>query len=167
MTYRAAPIEPLILSLGQGLLALEPATGRVLWSLSVEAAITRLFRVGERLLVLAASKVTCIDPATGAVIGVVDVDFFPEAGVVCGTDLVLVHGKMVMGNRPSVVCLTADGAIRWKAHSTLESKGLLDGETLFRSFAADGTVVSEARYGLLGEAPGIVYRDAVIQPDRR
>ncbi|MCA9608768.1 MAG: hypothetical protein KC619_24360 [Myxococcales bacterium] len=167
MTYRDAPIEPLILSMGQGLLALEPATGRVLWSLSLEAAVTRLFRVGERLLVLTATKVTCIDPENGVVIGVVDVEFFPEAGVVCGTDLVLVHGKSIMSGRPSVVCLTADGAIRWKAFCTMESKGLLDGETVFRSVTADGTAVSEARYGIVGESPGIVYQGAVIQPDRR
>lgn len=167
MTYRAAPNEPLILSMGQGLLALEPGTGRVLWSQSLEAPITRLFRVGDRLLVLAATKVTCLDPASGAVIGVVDVDFFPEEGVVCGTDLVLVHGKSIMSNRPSVICLTSEGTIRWKAMCSLKSKGFLEGEVLFQSFAADGSAVSEARYGLLGEAPGIIHGDTVIQPDRR
>lgn len=167
MTYRTAPTEPLIVCMGRGLLALEPGSGRVLWSATTEAAITRLFRVGERVLALAGSKVHCLDRDTGAAIGVVDVGFFPDEGIVCGQDLALVHGRALMQNRPSMVCLTSDGALRWRATCSFESKGILDGQVLLRSYDADGSVVSEARYPIASESPGFLYQGVVVQPDRR
>lgn len=167
MTYRTAPNEPLVISLGQGLLAVDPATGEVRWSLSLKRPITRLFRVGERVLAVGADVVTCVDRDTGAVIGQVELGFHPDEGIVCGTDLVLAEGNSIVGDRPAIVCLSSEGTIRWKATTTMVSTGLLSGEVCFRSFASDGSLRSEVRYGMMGAPPGFLFRDAAVQPDRR
>ncbi|MCB9592708.1 MAG: hypothetical protein H6719_08240 [Sandaracinaceae bacterium] len=167
MTYRSAPVQPLVVCMGRGLLALDPATGQILWSIDSKFTISRLFRVGERLLFIAGDNVHCIDLESGAAIGVVDVGFFPDEGIVCGTDLIVVNARLAASGRPSAVCLTSEGAIRWKGTSEMESTGLLSGHTVFRTTSADGAFVSEARYGLAGEAAGFLFGDQVVQPDKR
>ncbi len=167
MTYRTAPFEPLILSLGQGLLALDPATGAIAWSVSLKRPTTRLYRVGERVLALGADVVTCVDRESGAIVGQVELGFHPDEAIVCGTDLVLAEGNRLSSERPAVVCLSSDGVIRWKATTTLVSTGLLSGDICFRSLAADGSVLTEARYGMMGAPAGFLYRDTAVQPDRR
>ncbi|MBL8612943.1 MAG: PQQ-binding-like beta-propeller repeat protein [Myxococcales bacterium] len=156
-----SPSEPVVVCMGRALVAFDPQTGAPRWHYVADSAIVRLFRVASRVLALSGQLVVCVDLATGRLVGTVDVGFQPDAGLVCGTDLVLAEGTPPGTEAPRVACLSADGAIRWRA--TLEAKGA---ETVLRSYLASGQQNGEIRYVRSGYRAGILFGANVIQPDR-
>jgi hypothetical protein len=149
--------------MGRALVAFDHGGGAVLWHFVAEAAIQRLFRVGNRVLVASGESVVCLELATGRHVGTVGIGFVPDAGLVCGTDLILADGTSSGAETPRVVCVTSDGMIRWRATTATETRGA---ENVLRTYGGDGTKRSEIRYARSGYRAGILYANVVAQPDR-
>lgn len=161
MDYRTAPVEPLFVTLGCGLAAIDPTNGTLLWSVPTDWPITRIFRVGQRLLALTATEVHCVDTETGHVVGVARLDFTPETGIVCGDTLVLGYAGMMIGPMTALVCLTSDGHVQWRGELHDDSARIL------RMFGPRHEPRGEAELGSTRSAAvGFAFRDAVQQPDR-
>jgi outer membrane protein assembly factor BamB len=161
MNHPQAPQgEPVVVCMGRTLVAFDPS-GVVRWHFVAEASIQRLFRVGGRVLALSGQQVVCVDLVTGRLFGTVDVGFQPDAGLVCGTDLVLAEGTPTGTESPRVACLSDSGAIRWRA--TVEARGA---ENILRTYDMSGARTSEVRYARSGYRAGILYGATVAQPDR-
>lgn len=113
------------------------------------------------MLLSSGSTVVCVDLGTGRHVGTVDIGFQPDAGLVCGTDLVLADGTASGPESPRMGCVTADGPIRWRA--TVETRGA---ENVLRSYGSAGDKRSEIRYARSGYRAGILHGASVAQPDR-
>lgn len=172
-----APAEPVVVCMGRALVAFDQATGAVVWHFVAEAAIQRLFRVGPRVLFASGETVVCVDLATGRHVGTVNIGFVPDAGLVCGSDLVLADGTSSGSETPRVVCIASDGTIRWRATTSSEVPAQGGGwgsspqpqpkaENVLRTYGADGVKRSEIRYARSGYRAGILFGGVVAQPDR-
>jgi outer membrane protein assembly factor BamB len=155
--------EPVLVCMGRALVAFDHGTGMVRWSYQAEATVQRLFRVGPRVLALSGESVVCVDVATGRLVGTVSLGFQPDAGLVCGTDLVLAEGTSSGKETPRVACVGSEGTIRWRV--TVESAAA-GAENILRTYGMDGAKRSEIRYPRSGYRAGILYGGVVAQPDR-
>src|SRR5690349_17807115 len=98
----AGPAEPVVICMGRALVAFDNASGAIVWSYVADAAVQRLFRVGGRILAVSGESIVCVDLPNGRVVGRVELGFQPEAGLVCGTDLVLASGTSSGGESPRI-----------------------------------------------------------------
>jgi hypothetical protein len=153
--------EPIVVCMGRALVAFDQPSGTVRWHFIAESTIERLFRVGGRVLCTSGSLVVCVDTMTGRHVGSVDVGFRPDAGLVCGSDLMLADGTSSGPESPRVACVTADGQIRWRA--TVEARGP---ENVLRTYGGGGDKRSEIRVARSGYRAGILFGQLVAQPDR-
>jgi len=168
--------EPVVVCMGRALVAFDHATGAVAWHFVAEAAIQRLFRVGGRVLCASGEAVVCVDLATGRHVGTVNIGFVPDAGLVCGSDLILADGTSSGSEEPRVACVAADGTLRWRATTSSEAPQAQGGwgasptpqkaESVLRSYGPDGAKRSEIRYPRSGYRAGILFGGVVAQPDR-
>ncbi len=165
--------EPVVICMGRALVAFDQSSGVVHWHYVAEAAIQRIFRVGARVLAACGESVVCVDLATGRHVGTVAIGFTPDAGLVCGSDLVLADGTTAGSEEPRVVCISSDGAIRWRATTATETPGAWGNaganraaEAVLRTYDASNTKRSEIRYARTGYRAGILYSNTVAQPDR-
>jgi len=153
--------EPVVICMGRALVAFDIGSGAIVWSFVAEATIQRLFRVGSRVLFVSGESVVCVDLINGRHVGTVAVGFQPDAGLVCGTDLVLADGTSSGAESPRVACVTSDGTIRWRG-----TVGVAGSENVLRTYGMDGSKRSEIRYARSGYRAGILFSTAVAQPDR-
>jgi hypothetical protein len=169
--------EPVVVCMGRALVAFDQTNGSVFWHFVAEAAIQRLFRVGNRILAACGESVVCVDVANGRHVGTVAIGFTPDAGLVCGTDLILADGTTSGPEAPRVICISSDGSIRWRATTATETQQVAGGwgggppgkgpaENVLRTYTPDGVKRSEIRYARLGYRAGILYAASVAQPDR-
>jgi hypothetical protein len=122
--------------------------------------VVRIYRVHERLFGVYGTRVVCVEVHNGEVIGQIDIGFQPDSGMVCDQNLVLLRGGQQAPSPEAIVCLTADGRIRW--HGTLvvdEGKGTL------ATFDSHGEARSNISFPFRGAPAGIAYRELVVQPD--
>lgn len=156
------PREPVVVCMGRALVGFDNGSGAIAWSFVAEAPIQRLFRVGPRVLALSGEAVVCVDVQSGHLVGKVDVGFQPDAGLVCGTDLVLAAGTSSGATEvPRVACLTSEGVIRWRG-----TMAVAGAENILRTYGVDGARRSEIRYARSGYRAGILWSSLVAQPDR-
>src|SRR5262249_6639069 len=151
-----------VVCMGRALVAFDRATGVAAWHFVADVAIQRLFRVEGRVLCAAGESVICVDLFTGRHIGTVTIGFIPDAGLVCGTDLILADGTSSSSEEPRVACIASDGTIRWRATTSSEvARAQGEGwgasptpaakaEAVLRTYGADGTKRSEVRYARSG-----------------
>jgi outer membrane protein assembly factor BamB len=158
---QSPPVEPVIVSMGRALVAFDQGSGVVRWNYVADRTIERLFRVGGRVLASSGESVVCVDVATGRFVGAVDLGFQPDAGLVCGADLILANGTSGGAEATRVACVSHDGMIRWRA--TVATAGA---ENVLRSYGGDGSPRGEIRYARSGYRAGILWAHAVAQPDR-
>lgn len=149
--------------MGRALVAIAQEGGNVLWHFVAEAPIQRIFRVGARVLCSSGDDVVCVDLATGRHVGTVAIGFTPDAGLVCGTDLILADATSSGTEKPCVVCVSSDGMIRWRATT---ATGMDPKTSVLRTYGADGGKRSEVIHAKSGYRAGILYGQAVAQPDR-
>lgn len=162
--------------MGRALVAFDRVGGVVLWHFVAEAAIQRLFRVEGRVLAASGESVVCVDLFSGRHIGTVAIGFVPDAGLVCGADLILADGTSSGSEEPRVVCIASDGTIRWRATTSSEapraqgegwgSAPAGKAEAVLRTYGPDGARRSEIRYPRSGYRAGIMFGPSVAQPDR-
>ncbi|MBX3229139.1 MAG: hypothetical protein KIT84_02300 [Labilithrix sp.] len=155
--------EPVITCMGRALVAFDRDTGAVRWHFVAESAIQRLFRVGARVLASSGDAIVCVEVANGRHVGTVQIGFTPDAGLVCGTDLVLVDATSSGTETPCVVCVSSDGQIKWRGTT---ATGAQRTDSVLRTYGPDGTKRSEIVYAKAGYRAGILYGDVVAQPDR-
>lgn len=170
--------EPVVTCMGRTLVAFDHATGTIAWHFVAEAAIQRIFRVGPRVLAASGDSIVCVDLASGRHVGTVSIGFVPDAGLVCGTDLIVADGTTSGVETPCVACISSDGMIRWRATTSTETAppnpggfGVAPGagpkvENVLRSYGADNGKRSEIRVPKSGYRAGILYQNVVAQPDR-
>lgn len=155
------PVEPVIVCMGRALVAFEQATGTIAWSLVAEASVERLFRVGRNVLALSGETLLCVELASGRLIGQVPLGFRPDAGLVCGTDLILADGTSSGSESTRVACVTSEGAFRWRGTVAVAGP-----ENVLRTYGGDGSRRSEIRVARSGYRAGILFGGGVAQPDR-
>src|SRR4051812_1269003 len=158
MDYRTTESESLLAAMGCALVAIDPEHGTLRWSVAFEWPVLRFYRLGSRVLVVTAQRVTCLEIADGRAVGRVEIGFQPQAGIQLGDSLVLATASALGSDDPrSIVCLTADGHIKWHAKMTNERRLSLfgpsnepRGETVFTQREAEA---------------GLGYGDVIVQPD--
>jgi hypothetical protein len=155
--------EPVVVCMGRALVAFDHGSGTIRWHFVAEATIERIFRVGTRVLLASGESIVCVELATGRHVGTVAIGFVPDAGLVCGTDLILADGTSSPAETPRIACVTSDGMIRWRGTAETDSRG---GENVLRTYGSDGAKRSEIRYKRSGYRAGILYGALVAQPDR-
>jgi hypothetical protein len=156
-----ATAEPVVICMGRALVAFDNGSGAIAWSVVADAAIQRLFRVGRNVLALSGESIVCVELSSGRLIGKVELGFQPDAGLVCGTDLVLADGTSSGGESPRIACLSSDGGIKWRGTVAVAGP-----ENVLRTYGADGARRSEIRYARSGYRAGILFANVVAQPDR-
>lgn len=165
MSYREAPRQLAVVCMGSAAVALDVDDGTIVWTYRTPSSIVRLFRVGPRVMLVCGSEVHCVEHETGRPIGRLEIGFRPESGCVVGSDLLLVNGQVSSG-QPCAIRLTSEGALRWHVAKDTKSKGLLDGDTVLRSYGLDGAQRSEAHFdGFVGGRAGLLVGDTTVQPD--
>jgi hypothetical protein len=156
--YRAPGIVggPLFVLQRPFLRAIEAKTGALLWEHKIKKPIGvgRIFLQEERVLVAMGPNLHCFEAKSGKELGVVELGFTPEAG--------LVHeGRLILAGKEELTCLASDGAILWTvlregwaAEMTCRGAG---GAELWKR--PPGSNDSRA-------APGLAIDGIVVQPDR-
>jgi len=167
MSYREPPsTDPLIVSHGMLLTAVDPTTGRMHWQHRLSHAATRHFRVGQRLLVgdtasrAEDARLRCFELVTGKELGQVALGFGIDTGFVAG-------GLLYVAGGSGFACVNADGAIVWKALRIMEA-GWLSGKTALVCTDANGIELwrtEEPGPTFIGEGQGLLLGELVAQPD--
>jgi hypothetical protein len=153
--------EPVVVVMGSAIVALRPRDGTIVWHVPTEQPVVRIYRVDTRLFGVYGTRVVCVELRTGEVIGQVDIGFPPDSGLVCDGRLVLLRGGDASPSPEAIVCLTAEGVVRW--HGTL---GIEAGKAKLATYSGGaGAPQSTVTFPFRGAPAGIAYRDAVVQPD--
>src|SRR4051812_46993973 len=107
------PSPPLLLMQLPHVRALDPRTGDLLWETivsdvhSASSAPGRFFVTPHGLFVLADSRVSLLDPATGKITAHIELPFSPDTAIFDGDTFYLAAV-------PAAAAVGADGALRWK-----------------------------------------------------
>jgi len=152
--------EPVVVVMGSAIVALRPKDGTIMWHVPTEQPVVRIYRVHTRLFGVFGTRVVCVEVRTGDVLGQIDVGFPPDSGMVCDQNLILLRGGQTAPSPEAIVCLTADGRVRW--HGTL---ALEDGKAKLATFDSHGQAKSDVSFPFRGAPAGIAYRELVVQPD--
>jgi hypothetical protein len=156
----AAPaVEPAFICMGCAVIAINPEDGAIAWTVPTPHPVLRMFRAASRLFAVNGTKVHCIDVTNGALMGVLDIGFAPETGMVCGKDLILLRGSISPAPE-AIICLTQDGLTRWKGTLAIEGSNVV-----LRTFGPAGEMRAQSAFPFRGGPSGILYRDFVVQPD--
>lgn len=152
---------PLVLTHRCRVLALDPATGSLLWDIELGRSARRLFRVGGVLLATYDNVVCFIDLASGRLLGHLDLGFETRAGFVK-------DGRIFLAG-DGAACVTPAGQILWRVTS-VDHSGIVTSEENLTCFAADGT--EQWRSGPLGmqqvsDNTGLLLDELVAQPDMK
>jgi hypothetical protein len=153
--------EPVVVVMGSAIVALRPRDGTIAWHVPTPQPVVRIYRVDTRMFGVSGTRVICVELRTGEVIGQVDIGFAPDSGMVCDGQLVLLRGGEASPTPEAIVCLTADGQVRWRG-----TLGIEGGKAKLATFSATGgKPLSVVTFPFRGAPAGIAYRDAVVQPD--
>lgn len=148
--------DPLIWSTQRAIFAVDPETGALRWRAHI-AGVRRLFRLHERLFVLNAQGVSCLDAGSGEPLGTIELGFVPTTGLAS-------REQLFFAGPTGAAALSPSGQVLWsvkeEAHMTSERHFLScegpDGFPLWRE---------EVRpQGSQPESPGLVYGEQVEQP---
>jgi hypothetical protein len=157
-TYRDTPPgDPLLLTIGEMLLAIDHRSGALLWQLRLPTATIRMFRVANRLLLVGTDRVLGVDVTVGKSIGGTQLPFTPSTG--------LCHdGRLFLAGRSGVACLDLECNLLWSAvQPALTKTWSFDFSLQCKS--EDGTELWSVDTGVTGTAPGMCVGDAITQPD--
>lgn len=157
-TYRETPAaEPLLLTIGQMLLAIEPGTGALRWQLRLPVSVRRMFRIEHRVFLVGDKRVLTVDTATGKSVGGTELDFTPSTG--------LVHeSRLFLAGPSAVVCLDLDCRILWGALQPAMAE-TWSFDFALRCTGEDGNVLWSVDMTTTGTPPGMCLGNVISQPD--
>jgi outer membrane protein assembly factor BamB len=123
MDYRQPPPNAPLLLFGRNVLAVDRATGRVLWEHSTDSYNVRRFLLdGDRLYVLdEASILHLLVARTGQALAKIDLDL-PMMD-----NMMLDEGRLYIVGRQNLVALDLDGRVLWKQEIELHGSRSLAG----------------------------------------
>ncbi len=158
MTYRdTPPVEPLLLTLGLNLLALDPKKGELLWKLALPLTADRLFRDGNRLLLLTGKSVLVVDLTTGKPIGGVELPFTASTGLLHEGFLYLAGG--------GAACIDPQGQLLWvTTQPAMTELWSFDFSVICKN--SEDRELWRLGSSLSGQ-PGICLGDLIAQPDHQ
>lgn len=157
-TYRdPPPSEPLLLTIGQMLLAIDHASGELLWQLRLPTAVIRMFRAANRLLLVGSDRVFGVDIASAKSLGGSDLPFTPRTGL-------LHDGRLFLAGSSGVACLDLDCNLLWNAVRPAMTETWSFDFTLHCK-REDGTELWDVDTGVTGTAPGMCLGEEISQPD--
>lgn len=108
-TYRETPPgEPLFVTIGESLLALDHETGALAWRLGLSLAPRRMFRTANRLLLVGRTRVEAVDLDAQKSIAAADLPFPPNTGL-------LHEGRLILAGAGGLACLDLDCRVVWSA----------------------------------------------------
>ncbi|APR81618.1 Hypothetical protein A7982_06967 [Minicystis rosea] len=154
MDYRRAPSNPpLIVTLRERVMALDPDSSALRWEQRFPGGAGRLFLVGATLVVTGktTSSARCFDLESGALRGHFDLGLVVETGLVRGD-------RLFLASSDAVVCITVGGSLIWGAW-------MENGALVFRNQAGDELwrMGAEAMNGL-ATSPLLLLGDLAAQP---
>jgi hypothetical protein len=157
-TYRDAPPgEPLLLTIGQLLLAIERESGALHWQLRLPMTVTRMFRTANRLLLVGSDRVLGVDLETGRSLGGTKLPFTPRTGL-------LHEGRLFVAGSSGVACLDLECNLLWSAIQPAITETWSFDFSL-RCRREDGTDLWNVDMGVSATPPGLCIGDEISQPD--
>jgi PQQ-like domain len=140
MTYREPPQpHPLIAVYFGTATALDRASGRVLWKYVARTVIGRFALANDRVFLLDdICQLHCLDAATGAVVGVVQIDQRERSACALVPD----GGVLYVATTHSVIAVNSEGQVLWRTEDVGTTRGLraglgLPGSTAQPDYGAD------------------------------
>jgi hypothetical protein len=158
-TYRDAPRpEPLLLAFGNVLLAIDPTKGTLFWQLPLTEPAERMFRIGNRLMLIIGKRMLGVDVSTGEIATDVELEFSPTNG--------LVHESLLhLVGKSGAACIDADGRVLWMASQPAMTKTWSFDFSL-QCTRGDGAELWKVDAGVLGQ-PAMCLGNQVAQPDHK
>lgn len=158
MSYRSSSAsQPWILLRGNQILAVDSKTGRLVWQHQCagwnarDNTAGRMLLSGDNVIVALAKRLTCLDRATGQVVGEVNLPFDPDTAVA-------EDGLLLFAALNRALCVTEAGQVVWRIDSDASEVRCTSasGEALWKAPA-----VSE----IVGLRSGAIAGNQVCQPD--
>lgn len=107
MNLREPADPPLVVTLKNLVIAVDPESGVERWRHLARAPVTRIFLVEGRLFAATGHELHCLDYRTGALLGSIDLGFLVTAGFVRGA-------RLFVAGKGSAACIALDGLVLWK-----------------------------------------------------
>ncbi|MFO0566645.1 MAG: PQQ-binding-like beta-propeller repeat protein [Polyangiaceae bacterium] len=108
MTYRTPPqSDSLYVAFAKQLLALEPKTGALRWTIALPSAASRIFRAGGRLFLVVEKTLLVVDAESGAQVASTELPFTATVGVV--------HDGHLYLSGDGFGCVDPSGQLLWSA----------------------------------------------------
>lgn len=164
MNLREPADPPLVVTLKNLLVAVDPETGAERWRHLARAPVTRIFLVEGRLFAANGPDLDCLDYRTGALLGSILLGFVVTAGFARGA-------RLFLAGKGSAACLTLDGLVLWKCDAqnvySIFSDENDDHMRLKATSAAGAELWSAELRGSAGYArcAGLLLDAFVAQPD--
>lgn len=161
MSYREKPREkPLIWTLSQGVIAVDPESGAKLWDLQMESTPQRVFMFEEALFITSGGTVQVLDLHTGQEIETKELGF--------GVSAILIEEDHVfLAGGHGMACMGPGRRILWSVTTEREKgSGLFAGtESSLVCRDDQGAEVWRTEPGKYLANGGLMLGDAVVQPD--
>ena len=124
MSYREMARDSVVVSVGNGVVGLDVATGALTWKYKVSTSIERLFPIGKRVLAVTSSEVIAFERASGEVLGRSPIDNAPDAAALHDDHLVLVFNSNTNAAPTIVSCFDQSANRLWTNLGSFKNAGL-------------------------------------------
>jgi hypothetical protein len=162
MAFRTPESSPVVLVLYNEVFAIEPATGRLLWSWR-NSTVHRIFSIEDRVFPCVASEgaessqIHCLRLMDGTHLGVVNVPFFIASGVTRDRCL-------VVAGETGAALVSYDGILQWVVTREFVETPLTS--SVLRCRGTGPAVLWEAVCPGNRMSPAVMFGDAVAQADQ-
>jgi len=156
--FRASPSSPLVWTVKDAVLALDPVTGELRWRHEVQGTVRKLFPMGDQVVLVLPSAVEIVHLATGELTVAMDTPFDI-------TTAIPAMGGLVVAGPEGAISVNLDGDIRWSVGQRLG--GILKGgrELIMEDAAGQVQWKEQVTGSSFAHVPGLLHDGLVSQPD--
>lgn len=156
--YRASTPSPLLWTVNDAVLAVDAATGELLWRHDVEGMVRKLLPIGDHVALVLSQALEIVHLATGEIACAMDFPFHI-------TTAVGAVGGIVAAGPCGAISVGLDGDVRWsivegRAPGTLAGRALVMQDGFGEERWTETVTGSNIRH-----VPGLLHEGQVAQPD--
>lgn len=153
--YRAATTPPLVWTVKDAVLAVDPATGELRWRHDVDGVVRKLLPIGDHVALVLSEALEILYVATGEVSCAMDFPFRITTAIAAA-------GGIVAAGPEGALSVSLDGDVRW----SIVQRRVAGKHTLVMEDGFGAEQWTEAVTGSrFQHVPGLVHDGQVAQPD--